>query len=152
MRLTPANWPDGHPVFRSNKRRFSPPSGTRLFLTGDNPETRRLRLNASSLNPAPNTPRHPTILTHIFPALNHPIFTKVAWRLMPAFSICCFFAGFNRFNISLAKFQLRGALTLGGTAHGLGASLFVIAGALILGGGFVLFLLPSGFRAKEGAA
>jgi hypothetical protein len=134
------------------ERRFSPPSGTRLFLTGDNPETRRLRLNASSLNPAPNTPRHPTILTHIFPALNHPIFTKLAWRLMPAVSICCFFACFDRYNISLAKFQLRDALTLGDTVDGLGASLFVIAGALTLGGGFVLFPLPFGLRGKEGAA
>jgi hypothetical protein len=134
------------------ERRFSPPSGTRLFLTGDNPETRRLRLNASSLNPAPNTPRHPTIFTHIFPALNHPIFTKLAWRLMPAVSIRCFLAGFDRFNISLAKFQSRDALTLGDTADGLGASLFVIAGALTLVGGFVLFLPPSGLRGKEGAA
>jgi sugar phosphate permease len=84
--------------------------------------------------------------------LNHPIITKVAWRLMPTVIICYFFACFDRANFSLAKFQLQDALTLSDTADGWGASLFVIAGARILGGGVVPFMLPSGLRAKEGSA
>jgi hypothetical protein len=84
--------------------------------------------------------------------LNHPIITKVAWRLMPAVIICCFFAYFDRFTISFARLQLQDALTLSDTADGWGASLFVIAGALISGGGVVPFLLPSGLHAKEEAA
>lgn len=86
------------------------------------------------------------------PALNHAITTKVAWRLMPTVIICYFFAYFDRIDFSFAKFQLQEGLALSDTAYGLGASLFVIAGALLLGAGVVLFLLPSGLRAKEGAA
>jgi MFS family permease len=67
--------------------------------------------------------------------LNHPIITKVAWRLMPTIIICYFFAYFDRINISFAKFQLQDALTLSDTAYGLGASLFVI--------GYVIFEVPS---------
>ena len=148
--------------------------------------------------------------------MNHPIITKVAWRLMPTVIICYFFASFDRINVSFAKFQLQDPLTLIDTAYGLGASLFVIsyvifevpsnmlldrfgaqkwlariiiswglataamvfvqtpgqfdplrfligagsatpalygiAGALLLGAGVVLFLLPPGLRANEGAA
>ena len=148
--------------------------------------------------------------------MNHPVITKVAWRLMPAVIICYFFAYFDRINVSFATFQLQDALTLSDTAYGLGASLLVIgyviievpskmllyrsgtrkwlariiiswglataamvfvqtpwqfytlrfligagsttpalygiAGALLLGAGVVLFLLPPGLRAKEVSA
>lgn len=84
--------------------------------------------------------------------MNHPIITKVARRLMPTVIVCCFFAYSDRINISLAKFQLRDARTLSDPADGLGASLFVISGALLLGAGLVLFLQPTELRAAEGAA
>ncbi len=83
------------------------------------------------------------------PALNHPIITKVAWRLTPTVIICYFFASFDRSTLSFAKFQLQDALTLSDTACGLGARLFVIAGAVLLGAGAVLFLFPPGLRAEE---
>ena len=57
--------PIGLPACRSKKRRFSPPSGTRLFPAGDNPETRRLRLKAPAPNSASNPPRYFTICTRI---------------------------------------------------------------------------------------
>jgi len=60
---------------------------------------------------------------------------KVAWRLMPLVMVCYLFAFFDRINISFAKFQLQGALSLSDTAYGLGASLFVI--------GYVIFEVPS---------
>lgn len=67
--------------------------------------------------------------------MNHPVVTKVAWRLMPTVILCYLFAYFDRINISFAKFQLQDALTLSDTAYGLGASLFVI--------GYVIFEVPS---------
>ena len=67
--------------------------------------------------------------------MNHPVITKVAWRLMPTVILCYLFAYFDRINISFAKFQLQDALTLSDTAYGLGASLFVI--------GYVIFEVPS---------
>ena len=79
--------------------------------------------------------------------MNHPIITKVAWRLMPAVGICCFFAYFDRISFSLAKFQLHDALTLSDPACGLGVSL-----ALLLGVGAILFLRPPAPQAKEEAA
>jgi hypothetical protein len=79
--------------------------------------------------------------------LNPPIITKVAWRLMPAIGICCFFVCFGRSATDFAKFQLHDALTLSDAACGLGVSL-----ALLLGVGAILFLLPPAPRAKEAAA
>jgi hypothetical protein len=79
--------------------------------------------------------------------LNHPIITKVAWRLMPAFGICCFFAYFDRRASGFAKFQLHDALTVNDPACGLGVSL-----ALLLGVGAILFLRPPAPHAKEEAA
>jgi len=61
--------------------------------------------------------------------LNHPIITKVAWRLMPTIVLCYFFAYFDRINISFAKLQLQDAL--------------------LLGAGVILFLLPRELRARE---
>ena len=84
--------------------------------------------------------------------MNHPIITKVARRLMPTVILCCFFASFDRISFSLAKFQLQDALTLSDPADGLGASLVLISGALLLGAGVVLFLQPTKLRAAEGAA
>ena len=60
---------------------------------------------------------------------------KAAWRLMPIIMVSYFFAFFDRINISFAKFQLQGDLSLSDTAYGLGASLFVI--------GYVVFEVPS---------
>jgi MFS family permease len=77
------------------------------------------------LEPAPATSR----------AEHDTIIRKVAWRLMPLIMVCYLFAFFDRINISFAKFQLQGALSLSDTAYGLGASLFVI--------GYVLFEVPS---------
>ena len=79
--------------------------------------------------------------------MNHPILTKVAWRLMPTLILGYLFASFDRSTISLAEFQLQDALTVSDTAGGLGASL-----ALLLGAGAVFFLLPPGLRAREGSA
>jgi MFS family permease len=69
------------------------------------------------------------------PVDHDTIIRKVAWRLMPLIMVCYLFAFFDRINISFAKFQLQGALSLSDTAYGLGASLFVI--------GYVLFEVPS---------
>ena len=66
---------------------------------------------------------------------NDALVRKVAWRLMPLIMVCYLFAFFDRINISFAKFQLQGALSLSDTAYGLGASLFVI--------GYVIFEVPS---------
>ena len=79
--------------------------------------------------------------------MNPPIITKVAWRLMPAVSICCFFVCFDRSATDFAKFQLYAALTLSDPTCGLGASL-----ALLLGTGAILFLLLPAPQAKEEAA
>lgn len=79
--------------------------------------------------------------------MNHPIIVKVARRLMPTVIICFFFAFFDRINARFAEFQLRDPLTFSDPACRLGASL-----ALLLGAGAILFLLPPGPRAKEGAA
>jgi multisubunit Na+/H+ antiporter MnhB subunit len=79
--------------------------------------------------------------------LNPPIITKVAWRPMPAVSICCFCVCFDRINARFAKFQLHDALTLSDAACGLGVGL-----ALLLGGGAILFLPPPAPSAKEAAA
>ncbi len=81
--------------------------------------------------------------------MNHPIITKVARRLMPTVILCCFFASFDRISFSLAKFQLQDALTL---SDGWGSSLFVVAGALLVGASAVLFLQPMELRSAEGAA
>lgn len=66
---------------------------------------------------------------------------------MPTVILGYFFASFERSTLRFAEFPLQDALTLSDTAGGLGASL-----ALLLGAGAVLFLLPPGHRAKEGAA
>jgi hypothetical protein len=79
--------------------------------------------------------------------LNHSFITKVAWRLMPAVGICCFFAYFDRRASGFAKFQLHDALTLSDPACGLGVGL-----ALLLGVGAILFLRPPASHAKEEAA
>ena len=65
---------------------------------------------------------------------NDALIRKVAWRLMPLIMVCYLFAFFDRINISFARFQLQGALSLSDTAYGLGASLFVI--------GYVIFEVP----------
>ena len=79
--------------------------------------------------------------------MNHPILTKVAWRLMPTVILGYFFASFERSTLRLAEFPWHDALTLRDTAGGLGASLALLGDA-----GAVLFLLPPGLRAQEGAA
>jgi hypothetical protein len=61
--------------------------------------------------------------------LNHPIITKVAWRLMPTIVMRYFFAYFDRIKISFAKLQSQDAL--------------------LLGAGVILFLLPRELRARE---
>ena len=76
----------------------------------------------------------PTAIPHE-PASHDALIRKVAWRLMPLVMVCYLFAFFDRINISFAKFQLQGALSLSDTAYGWGASLFVI--------GYVLFEVPS---------
>ena len=68
---------------------------------------------------------------------------------MPTVILCCFFASFDRISFSLAKFQLQDALTL---SDGWGSSLFVVAGALLVGASAVLFLQPMELRSAEGAA
>ncbi len=84
--------------------------------------------------------------------MNHPIITKVARRLMPTVILCCFFASFDRISFSLAKFQLQAALTLSDPADWWGSSLFVVAGALLVGASVVFFPLPPARCAKDGAA
>ena len=79
--------------------------------------------------------------------MNHPILTKVAWRLMPTLILGYLFASVDRSTISLAEFPWQDALTVSDTASGLGASL-----ALLVGAGAGFFRRPPGLRAREGAA
>lgn len=62
--------------------------------------------------------------------MNHPIITKVAWRLMLTVIICFFFAFFDRLDTQFAEFQLHDSLASNDTAFRLGASLFVIGGMI----------------------
>lgn len=79
--------------------------------------------------------------------MNPPLITKVGWRLMPTVIRCYLFASVDRRTLRFAQFPWQDPLTLRDTDGGLDASL-----ALLLDAGAVLFLLPPGLRAQEGAA
>jgi hypothetical protein len=66
---------------------------------------------------------------------------------MPTVIRCYLLALVGRSTLRFAQFPWQDALTLRDTAGGLGASLALLGDA-----GAVLFLLPPGLRAQEGAA
>lgn len=64
-----------------------------------------------------------------------PIFSKIAWRILPLLVVCYVVAYIDRVNVSLAKLQMLGDLHMSNTAYGLGAGIFFI--------GYLLCELPS---------
>jgi D-galactonate transporter len=63
------------------------------------------------------------------------IYRKVGWRVLPLLVVCFIFAYFDRVNISFAKLQMQGDLSLSDAAYGLGASIFFV--------GYFIFEVPS---------
>lgn len=63
------------------------------------------------------------------------IYRKVGWRVLPLLVVCFIFAYFDRVNISFAKLQMQGELSLSDAAYGLGASIFFV--------GYFIFEVPS---------
>jgi hypothetical protein len=68
-------------------------------------------------------------------AAEDAIYRKVSWRVLPLLVVCFIFAYFDRVNISFAKLQMQGDLSLSDAAYGLGASIFFV--------GYFIFEVPS---------
>ncbi|MGJ7567077.1 MFS transporter [Variovorax sp. GB1R11] len=68
-------------------------------------------------------------------AAEDAIYRKVGWRVLPLLVVCFIFAYFDRVNISFAKLQMQGDLSLSDAAYGLGASIFFV--------GYFIFEVPS---------
>lgn len=73
-----------------------------------------------------------------------PLYTKIAWRIVPLVMICYLFAYLDRVNVGFAKLQMLNDLHFSEAAYGLGAGLFFI--------GYLLFEVPSNiYMMKVGA-
>jgi ACS family phthalate transporter-like MFS transporter len=65
----------------------------------------------------------------------HRLYRKVACRIIPFIFVCYVLNYIDRVNVSFAKLQFQGDLSLSDTAYGLGVGLFYI--------GYILFEVPS---------
>lgn len=65
----------------------------------------------------------------------HPVYRKIAWRLMPFLLLCYMLATIDRFNIGFAKLQFLHDLGLNDAVYGIAAGIFSI--------GYVAFEVPS---------
>ena len=64
-----------------------------------------------------------------------PLYTKIAWRIIPFLMLIFFFANLDRANVGFAALQMRQELGFSNTAYGLGAGIFFL--------GYFLFEIPS---------
>ncbi|WP_324028634.1 MFS transporter [Pantoea sp. JZ2] len=67
-------------------------------------------------------------------SVEHSTVRKMAWRLMPLFTVGYFLASLDRVNVGFAALQMNGDIGLSAAAYGLGAGLFFFA--------YCLFAVP----------
>src|SRR5260370_15149711 len=64
-----------------------------------------------------------------------PLYSKIAWRIMPILLFGYIIAYLDRVNVGFAKLQMMGALQFSDSVYGLGAGIFFL--------GYFLFEIPS---------